>query len=36
MKELKLVGVSLNVQLAGLTASHHAFLDYHRSEVLVK
>ncbi len=36
VKELKLVGVSLNVQLAGLTARHHAFLDYHRSEVLVK
>lgn len=36
VKELKLVWVSLTVQLAGFTVRHHAFLDYHRSKVLVK
>ena len=36
VKELNLVGVSLNVRFAGLVARHRSFLDYHRSEVWMR
>ena len=33
MKELKLVGLNLNVRLVGLGAKYHGFLEFHRDEV---
>ncbi len=35
VRELKMVGVSLNVQLAGPAARHHVLLDYQGNKVLV-